>query len=59
MVAIIGTTDVIFRKIQKMFSKEEKDRLDINRKPPNDMSSEEAKETKTLYYEQDVLSTWL
>ena len=32
---------------------------DIDRKPPNDMSSEEAKEPKTLDYEQDVLSTWL
>ena len=59
LVAIIGTMDVILRKIQKVFSKEDKDRLYNDIKPPNNISYEEAKEPKALDFEQDVLSTWL
>ena len=59
LVAIIGTMDVILRKIQKVFSKEDKDRVDNDIKPPNNISYEKAKEAKALDFEQDVLSTWL
>ena len=59
LVAIIGTTDVILRKMQKVFSVEDKVREDIDINPANNMSSEEEKESKTLGLEQDILSTWL
>ena len=59
LVAIIGTMDVILRKIRKVFSKEDKDRVDNDREPPNNSSCEGEKEPKTLDFEQDVLSTWL
>ena len=59
LVAMIGTMDVILRKIQKVFSKEDNERVDNDRKPPNNINCEEEKEPKISDFEQDVLSTWL